>query len=381
MPPQALGPLCARLAALGGRAAGGVVTEAKASPACYLLCQESQLAATAAALVAAGHCVRPAAEAFGPGAGGAELGELSPGVFADVEGVWAEAAADAAAPARLRILARCGLFVEVHFGHGAHRAVAGAMVPPPGAKAGALFGAGGAAVRRQVLVDTEPLETGGEVSTRITGTGMEDSPGGERWQRLAAGSGPVAALELAGEEVSGKAGAKRVGLWLVSGDVSLSVLGPPRGHGLLGTTACRSSQVLRSAEGDPTVDAELRAFAAVHGAVEKPGCIRAQRCLWGGSASKGALLCGAAEGAGARFLEVPKGAGAAPPDTLCTQAIRSQMEVSPRPSIRLWNVKRHVKHDSRSAASIAHWRVQTRRRSSRWAISGHSPFELIHCAK
>lgn len=297
-----LGVLCRHLAQRGGPRAIGVAS--LDPPVRYLLCEGANLAEIATALVQDGHAVRPAVEAFGQAA----VEALSPSgneigcSFLAFAGVWgdnngddvAESIRDVAELQRLRIVARCGLFVEVHFGS-EPRAVAGSLALPPDATCAGLT----EAVRLASLDSEPPVPGCAPLMTRVDGNDMEDIPSSCRWKRLDDDSESIAAVQLDVErlldnhaQTSSPTG--RAGIWITCGSRSLRVLGLPHGKGLIGSTGCTSSKQLRLIEGDKAVDDELNLrYEAVVGICEDQGRIRACRGLWSAASSVDTLLCGA----------------------------------------------------------------------------------------
>eukprot|EP00928_Gymnodinium_smaydae_P049573 TRINITY_DN3328_c3_g1_i2.p1 TRINITY_DN3328_c3_g1~~TRINITY_DN3328_c3_g1_i2.p1 ORF type:complete len:1646 (-),score=415.12 TRINITY_DN3328_c3_g1_i2:29-4900(-) len=320
---DALRALCQTLGEAGLRTVGAISDR---SPAVYLICPEGRLGAVASALLAAGHAVSPAVEAFGRWAPGitpprivpsaltssASAGE-SKGLCPDFAGVWvAEGAGDAGSPARLRIVSRGGLFVEATFdGDGAPRAAAGLLAPITDDRALAT-GSLKALARRRVLLDSEPPHpsAGGGTRVRLPADSSvleDDAPGGTglRWVPLSAERGAaVWSAELVSEEVAEGSKApsrRRSGLWLVCGSQSLMVLGLARGEGLLGSTACSSSKQLKAICGEREVEEELQTcFEVCSGSAEsgQRARIRTSRCLWAANShgGVGTLLCGAEPG-------------------------------------------------------------------------------------
>ncbi|CAE8631793.1 unnamed protein product, partial [Polarella glacialis] len=158
---------------------------------------------------------------------------------------------------------------------------------------------GGFTATRHLAVDSEPPEAR-HAAQRIWACGdeMRDTPAGCRWRKLPGSDADVAAVELLREQAAGLGSAPppfglRAGVWLFCGGLSLRVLGPPRGEGLIGGTSCRSLAQLRIVKGS-AVDSELAgSFEAASGFSADPGRVQGGRGLWLGKKLEGGFLCGA----------------------------------------------------------------------------------------
>ncbi|CAK9049098.1 E3 ISG15--protein ligase Herc6 [Durusdinium trenchii] len=291
----------------------------------YLLAFSSSSSRVAEHLLEEGHGVRPSTEVTGEpapttlaAAGLSSLSDLhwSKGSIHLIEtcaGLWVEEelhldGGEESKPEtsalrlarRIRLISRRGLLAEVHFAE-PYRAVAGCLALEPATDADQVGDK--VCVCRKIAVDTEP----GRVATRhlseVSKDQMLDLPDGDvpgfTWRRISQDEMPVAAAELLMEQAAGP-GSKppvcglRAGVWIVCGDVSLQVLGPPRGEGFIGATLCMSMEQLKRIQEPQTLEEELQGrYEASTGLIVEKGCIRRDRGVGRAAEAKGPLLCGA----------------------------------------------------------------------------------------
>ncbi|CAK9116620.1 unnamed protein product [Durusdinium trenchii] len=323
---RALGGSHAQIAELCKRADEEMIGLYCKDPAgLYLLAFSSSSSRVAEHLLEEGHGVRPSIEVTGEpapttlaAAGLSSLSDLhwSKGSIHLIEtcaGLWVEEelhldGGEESKPEtsalrlarRIRLISRRGLLAEVHFAE-PYRAVAGCLALEPATDADQVGDK--VCVCRKIAVDTEP----GRVATRhlseVSKDQMLDLPDGDvpgfTWRRISQDEMPVAAAELLMEQAAGP-GSKppvcglRAGVWIVCGDVSLQVLGPPRGEGFIGATLCMSMEQLKRIQEPQTLEEELQGrYEASTGLIVEKGCIRRDRGVGRAAEAKGPLLCGA----------------------------------------------------------------------------------------
>eukprot|EP00434_Breviolum_minutum_P031760 symbB.v1.2.028089.t1/scaffold2938.1/size68301/1 len=311
----------------------------------YLVAFSNQLQQIAEVLLHEGHGLRPGNEVTGEApstvlaaAGLSSLGKLHLSNFNAQElelfsGAWAELEetlpelGDASADdpekgseakgilqraRRLRFVSRRGLFAELHFlGESSYRVVAGSFsfeeqsADDENGENGGL-GETEAGVKvsavRKIAVDTEPMKppdsNAPPISEMCDGE-LHDVTEGVSWRRITSAETPIAAAELLMEQAQGP-GSKtpvfglRAGVWIVCGDVSLQVVGPPRGEGLIGGTMCQSMEQLHQIERPEVLNDELQnRYEGSTGVVSTKGCITRDRGVGAAGNAKGSLLCGA----------------------------------------------------------------------------------------